>query len=262
MGRNRKSAVADRAIWESLGEMLVKENRITLEQLDNALELERSNGKSLNEILIDQGLVTAEDLAMVRSIQLNVPLIDLTQNQVQPQALELIAEDTARKHTLIPLEVADDSLVVVMADPQDIITIEDIKAQSGMRVEVAIGIPADIQEAIELNYRSSGEIKKHTSQFSPAVKEGDEVTPERIARTPITETLDLIITQAVRDEPQNNRLRIRYRIDGILHDVFSVPLGTHAPLVSRVKILAEMNISEQRRPQEGQWREGGIADTG
>jgi len=259
MGRNRKSALADREIWESLGEMLVKENRITIEQLDNALKLERSNGKSLNEILVDQGLVTAEDLAMVRSIQLNVPLIDLTKRQVQPEVLELIAEDTARKHTLIPLELADDSLVVVMADPQDIITIEDIKAQSGMRVEVAIGIPADIQEAIELNYRSSGEIKKHTSQFSPTGKEGDEVTPERIARTPITETLDLIITQAVRDrasdihiEPQNNRLRIRYRIDGILHDVFSVPLGTHAPLVSRVKILAEMNISEQRRPQEGQ----------
>ena len=259
MGKNKKSALADRVIWKSLGEMLVTENRITAEQLDNALELERKNGRKLSEILVDQGLATAEDLAMVRSIQLNVPLIDLKQHQVQPEALELITEDTARKHTLIPLEVVDNSLTVVMANPQDIITIEDIKAQSGMRVEVAIGIPSDIQQAIDLNYRSSGEIKKQISQFAPAVEEEAEVTPERIARTPITETLDLLIAQAVRDrasdihlEPQDKRLRIRYRIDGILHDVFSLPLSTHAPLVSRVKILAEMNISEQRRPQEGQ----------
>ena len=259
MGKNKKSALADRVIWKSLGEMLVTENRITAEQLDNALELERKNGRKLSEILVDQGLATAEDLAMVRSIQLNVPLIDLKQHQVQPEALELITEDTARKHTLIPLKVVDNSLTVVMADPQDIITIEDIKAQSGMRVEVAIGIPSDIQQAIDLNYRSSGEIKKQISQFAPAFEEEAEVTPERIARTPITETLDLLIAQAVRDrasdihlELQDKRLRIRYRIDGILHDVFSLPLSTHAPLVSRVKILAEMNISEQRRPQEGQ----------
>jgi len=259
MDKNKKSALANRVIWKSLGEMLVNKNRITAEQLDNAQELERKNGRKLGEILIDQGLITDEDLAMVRSIQLNVPLIDLKQHQIQPEALELITEDTARKHTLIPLEVVDNSLTLVMADPQDIITIEDIKTQSGMRVEIALGIPSDIRQAIDLHYRSSAEINKQISQFAPAVDEEAAVTPERIASTPITEALDLIIAQAVRDrasdihlEPQDNRLRIRYRIDGILHEVFSLPLSTHAPLVSRVKILADMNISEQRRPQEGQ----------
>ena len=194
------------------------------------------------------------------SIQLNVPLIDLKRHKVQPGALRLIPEDMARKHTLIPLDVVSDSLVVVMADPEDIRTIEDIKAQSKMRVEVSLGIPSDIERAIDLNYGSSSEIAKQVSQFALPVKEETAVTSELIARTPIAQTVELIITQAVRDgasdihiEPQEDRLRVRYRIDGILHDMYSLPLTAHAPLVSRVKILAEMNIAEQRRPQDGQF---------
>jgi type II secretory ATPase GspE/PulE/Tfp pilus assembly ATPase PilB-like protein len=147
-----------------------------------------------------------------------------------------------------------------MADPEDIRTIEDIKAQSRMRVEVALGIASDIEQAIDLNYRSSGEIEKQVSQYALPIKEEAEVTSELIARTPITQTLDLIMAQAVRDrasdvhlESQEDRLRIRYRIDGILHDMFSLPLSAHSPLVSRVKILAEMNIAEQRRSQDGQF---------
>ncbi|GAI94079.1 unnamed protein product, partial [marine sediment metagenome] len=229
------------------------------EQLENALELQRRQGGKLSEILMDQGLVKAEDLATVLSVQLNVPLIDLKRHMVQPNALRLIPEDMARKHILIPLDVVDDSLVVVMADPEDIRTIEDIKAQAKTRVEVALGVPSDIERAIDLNYRSSGEIERQVSQFAPLVEEEAEVTSELIARTPIAQTVDLLLTQAVRDrasdvhiEPQEDRLRIRYRIDGILHDMFSLPLSAHTPLVSRVKILAEMNIAEQRRPQDGQ----------
>jgi len=245
---------------KDLGELLVEENLITSEQLENALEFQRRQGGELSGILVNQGLVRAEDLATVLSIQLNVPLIDLKRHKIQPGALRLIPEDMARKHTLIPLDVVSDSLVVVMADPEDIRTIEDIKAQSKMRVEVSLGIPSDIERAIDLNYGSSSEIAKQVSQFALPVKEETAVTSELIARTPIAQTVELIITQAVRDgasdihiEPQEDRLRVRYRIDGILHDMYSLPLTAHAPLVSRVKILAEMNIAEQRRPQDGQF---------
>jgi len=245
---------------KSLGEMIVEENLITAEQLGNALELQRRQGGKLSEILIKQGLVKAEDLAAVLSVQLNVPLIDLKRHTVQPKALRLVPEDMARRHTLIPLDIVGDALIVVMAYPEDIRTIEDIKAQAKIRVEVALGIPSDIERAIDLNYRSSGEIEKQVSQFAPTAAEEAEVTPELIARTPVTQTLDLLIAQAVRDrasdvhiEPQEDRLRIRYRIDGILHDMFSLPLTALAPLVSRIKILAEMNIAEQRRPQDGQF---------
>jgi len=259
MDRNKGETLVNRATRKSLGEMLVEENLITAEQLENALELQRRQGGKLSEILMNQELVKAEDLATVLSVQLNVPLIDLKRHMIQPNALRLIPEDMARKHILIPLDVVDDSLVVVMADPEDIRTIEDIKAQAKTRVEVALGIPSDIERAIDLNYRSSSEIERQVSQFAPLVEEEAEITSELIARTPIAQTVDLLLTQAVRDrasdvhiEPQEDRLRIRYRIDGILHDMFSLPLSAHTPLVSRVKILAEMNIAEQRRPQDGQ----------
>jgi len=257
---NDKGEIAAKATRKSLGEMLIEQNLITTEQLDNALELQRREGGKLGEILVKQGLIKAEELAAVISVGLNVPLIDLKRHMIQPIALKLIPEDTARKHTLIPLDVVGDSLIVVMADPEDIRTIEDIKAQARMRVEVALGIPSDIERAIDLNYRSSGEIQKRVNQFAPPVVEEAKVTSELIARTPIAQTLDLLITQAVRDrasdvhiEPREERLQIRYRIDGILHDMFSLPLSTHTPLVSRVKILADMNIAEQRRPQDGQF---------
>jgi len=257
---NESVRVTDKVQRKKLGEMLVEEDLITAEQLENALELQRRQGGELSEVLVNQGLVKAEDLAAVLSVQLNVPLIDFKRHMVQPNALRLIPQDMARKHTLIPLDVVGDVLVVVMADPEDIRTIEDIKAQAKMRVEVALGIPADIEQAIDLNYRSSVEIEKQVSQFAPTVEEEAEVTPELIARTPIAQSLDLIMAQAVRDrasdvhlEPQVNRLRIRYRIDGVLHDMFSLPLSAHMQLVSRVKILAEMNIAEQRRPQDGQF---------
>ncbi len=232
---------------------------ITAEQLESALELQRQNGTKLADILVKQGVVKAEDLAAVRSVQLNVPLIDLKRHVIQPEALRLIPEDMARKHTLIPLDVVGDSLVVVMADPEDIRTIEDVKAQSKMRVEVALGILSDIERAIDLNYRS-GRIDKQISEFAPPAPEEAPSATELVPGTPITQSLDLLILQAVRDrasdihiEPQADRLRIRYRIDGILSDMFSFPLTTHTQLVSRVKILADMNIAEQRHPQDGQF---------
>jgi len=260
MDKDNGDILVGRAIRKSLGEMLVEESLITTEQLEQALEVQRREGGKLSEVLVNQGVVKAADLATVLSVQLNVPLIDLKGHMVQPNALRLIPEHTARKHTLIPLDVVGDTLVVVMADPEDIRTIEDIKAQAKMRVDVALGIPAEIERAIDLNYRASGEIEKQISQFAPAVLEEAKVTSDLIARTPIAQALDLLITQAVRDrasdihfEPQEIRLRIRYRIDGILHDMFSLPLSAYMPLVSRVKILAEMNIAEQRRSQDGQF---------
>jgi type II secretory ATPase GspE/PulE/Tfp pilus assembly ATPase PilB-like protein len=240
--------------------MFVGEGLITPEQLASALNLQKQKGGTLSEILLGQGAVKAEQLAVMLSIKLNLPLIDLKRHVIQPRALELIPEEMARKHVLIPMDIVNDSLMVVMADPEDIRTIEDVKAQARMRVEVALGVPSDIERAININYGSRGAIARQVSQYTPAGAAKTAETPAVTASTPITETLNLLITQAIKDrasdvhiEPQEDRLRIRYRIDGILHDMFAFPLSVHAPLVSRVKILAEMDISEQRRPQDGQF---------
>jgi len=250
---NRKSE-------NGLGEMLVDEHLITAEQLVNSLKLQKERGGKLSEILLEQKLVTPEELATVLSVQLNMPLIDLTRHPVQPEALHLIPESMARKHTLIPLDKVRDSLVVVMADPEDISIIEDIKAQVKMNVEVALGIRSDIELAIDLHYRSSSEIEEQVGQLASSVSDEVRDTPAPAAWTPVTHTLDLLIAQAVRDkasdvhlEPQENNLRIRYRIDGTLHNMFSLPLISSTQIVSRIKIMAGMNIAEQRRSQDGQF---------
>jgi len=250
----------DRASKKSLGEMLIEEQLITPQQLETAQAELRQKGGKLSDILLKLGMIKAEELATVLSIQLNLPLIDLKRHTIQPRALKLIPEEMARKYAFIPMDIVNDSLMVVMADPEDIRTIQDIKTQAKMRVEVALGVRSDIERAININYRSSSAIEKQVRQVSPLREQKAEEDELLTARTPIAETLDLLITQAVKDrasdvhiEPQEDRLRIRYRIDGILHDMYSFPLNIHSPLVSRVKILAEMDISEQRRPQDGQF---------
>jgi len=246
------------------GEMLVETGQITAEQLERALELQRKEKRKLGEILVEQGLVTPEEVAAGLSLQLNMPIIDLKIHVVQPNALRLVSEKLARKHTLVPLDVIDDSLIVVMADPGDIRAIEDVAATAKMRVQPAVGIPAQIQEAIDLNYRAQGEIEKQVKQFpsSPRPREETEagIFGDAAAQTPVVRTVDLLIAQAIKArasdihiEPQESRVRIRYRVDGVLHDAMSLPLSTLEPLLSRVKILAEMDIAEHRRAQDGQF---------
>jgi len=248
---------------KKLGEMLVEAGLLTPEQLDRALEEAGQLQKRLGEYLVEERLVTPEDVAMTLSLQLKLPIIDLRRHPVQPEAVRLIPEEYARRHDLIPIEVSDSVLVVVMADPANIQVLEDLKTQARMAIQSAVGILSDIREAINRNYRASGEIEEQISRVAPEVAEPaveEAVTPDLIAQTPIVRTLDLLIAQAVRDrasdihlEPQERNLRVRYRIDGILHEVQILPLSVHPPLVSRLKVMAGMNIAERRRPQDGQF---------
>ncbi len=245
---------------KSLGEILVESDLIYLDQLESALELQRSEGKDLGEVLIEQSLITPNDLAMALSIHLNMPLIDLKRHSPTPRALKKIPISTAKKHTLIPLDIVNDLLVVIMADPTDIRVIEDLQAQSRMRVEPALGVPSDIITAISLHYRASADIEKKVQEFTVTDPRTVEAETEKFGQTAVTETIDLLISQAVRDrasdlhiEPQDNQLRIRYRIDGVLHDIDILPLSAKSPLLSSMKIMAGMNIAEQHKPQDGQF---------
>ncbi len=244
---------------KSLGELLYQEGLITRERLELALKQQAVEGRTLKDILVSNNWVNPKDLAAILSVHFNLPYIDLQRHKIQPKALQLIPETIARKHNLIPLDVIRDALVVVMADPENVHIIQDLQAHIKMKIEPAIGVAADIKRAIDINYRSAAEIEKRVKEFSPAAVRETAFSEEMVARTPIAQTVDLVINQAVRDrasdihiEPQETRLRIRFRIDGTLYDMFSLPLSAHIPLVSRIKILAEMNIAENRRPQDGQ----------
>jgi len=258
-----RKASSSKQTTPDLGQMLLEAQLITPKQLEQAQELAQRQGRRLRDVLVEQGFVSSQDLVAVLSVQMNVPFIDLKRHTLQPEALKLVKEWTARKYNLVPLDIVEDELVVVMADPQDIQAINEVVAQSGYRVRPTIGIPEDICEAIDLNYQTVGEIEQEikrltlpTAEAKPA--EG-EIELSIVEGAPIVKVVDLLLHQAIRGrasdihlEPQKDRLRVRYRIDGVLHDFMSLPLEIHPALVSRIKILAGMNIAERRLPQDGQ----------
>ncbi|HTY82210.1 MAG TPA: ATPase, T2SS/T4P/T4SS family [Dehalococcoidales bacterium] len=252
--------IASQKSGASLGDSLVKMQIITAGQLQSALRLQKERGEKLSEILISEGSVRAEDLASFLSIEWNIPLIDLKAHVVQPEALQLIPEKMARQHMLVPLNIIGDALVVVMAEPDDYRAIADVFTLTGMKIEVAFANAADIRRAIDIYYRSTEEIQNKVTEYSPAKPSGAKAHTQFDVDTPITKSLDLLIEQAARDrasdihlEPQGDKLRIRYRIDGILHDVNTLPISAHAELTSRIKILAELDVARSRQAQDGQF---------
>lgn len=191
-----------------------------------------------------------------------LPRLDLTKHKVHPAVLRLVPEAVARKWDIMPLRIEDNLLIVAMADTNNLYAIEDLRALSRMEVRVLRAALMDVRGAINLHYRASGEIEKELLHILPTMPEwaeaDDRISSDLIAQAPIVRAVNLLVSQAVKDrasdihiEPQQDRLRVRYRIDGILHETLALPLSVHGPMVSRVKVLASMNIAERRRPQDG-----------
>lgn len=182
-----------------------------------------------------------------------------------PQALEAIPEAVARKYSVLPLSLENNTLLVFMADPSDIMTIEDLSIYTRKRIQPIIASAADIKEGIDYNYRGAKEPARPAGAAAPAAAAmpaaGDEkAAPEVSGDSPVARQLDNLLAEGVKArtsdihiEPDETRLRIRYRIDGILHEVASLPLTVHTGLISRIKILSDMNIADHRRPQDGQF---------
>lgn len=201
------------------------------------------------------------------------PVIDLKRYQVDAQAVRLIPEEMARKHTLIPLRQEGGHLVVAMANPGDLYAIEDLRARTSLNIKPLKASRSDIESALALHYQHAIEIERQIERIAPAVGEAEAEAAQRlsaevVSQTPIARAVELIVRQAVQDkasdihiEPQVNQLRVRYRIDGVLHDAMSLPIRVHAPVLSRIKVLSNLNIAERRRPQDGQFSitVGGVA---
>ncbi len=273
-------------------EAVMETGPISADELEATRERQQRSGKKAAETLTEPGVATAEDLARMLSLRLNIPLIDLKRHKSQPQALELIPAELARKHKIVPLDVINDALLLVMADPEDVQAMTAVANHTKMKIVPTMAIPEEVQRAIELNYGLRGEIEEQMREGTPktsaevqqAIGPKDKLSQEiaeqlrrlapkaygeetkaetlmrAVAEAPIVRAVDLLVRQAVQDrasdihiEPQNDRLRIRYRIDGILHDVASVPLDFHVSIISRIKVLAQMDIAERRRPQDGQF---------
>jgi len=243
--------------------ILAEAGIINDEQVQRVQDLQQKTSDRVEHILLQQRMVTQQQLGFFTSLQLGIPFINLRREGVKADAVKLIPETVARKYGVIPIAEKDGAIVLAMEDAKDIEAIEDLAAITKKRIEPVIATAQDIQEMIDINYRIGGELEEQLSQIPTRYRgsAGREarVSPEAIAQAPVVRAIDLLIKQAVRDrasdvhvEPQEDRVRVRYRIDGILSEVMGLPLSVHAPLLSRVKIMAGLNIAERRRPQDGQ----------
>jgi type IV pilus assembly protein PilB len=249
------------ADWQPLGELLVDRKHVTPQQLSEALIQQSASGKRVGSLLVELGALDARDLAEVLAEQLQLALVDLGEESPEPDAVALLDESIARSHSCIPMMDLDGVLVVAVADPTP--ELESLLAHATKRDITLVLAPADeIRQAIDSTYRSLTGIEDFVKAF-----EASTVATKTVALTsesaqddaPVVQVVNKIITQALRDrasdvhiEPQDERLRIRFRIDGALHDVLALPASMAPALTSRLKIMANMNIVERRRPQDGQ----------
>jgi type IV pilus assembly protein PilB len=245
-----------------LGELLVGAQLITNAQLAEALLQQSATGKRIGSLLVEEGAVDERDLAHALSDQLDIPFVDLSQQTPKVEAIAMLPESVARTSVAIPIDFDEQSVTVVVADPNDEIQ-ERLATATHRQVRLVIAPRSDVQRAIDAAYRALGNIEGYVRTFEES--DVGRRTPDASAvqaasdDAPVVQVVNLLITQALRDrasdihlEPQDKNLRVRFRIDGSLHDTVELPMAMAPALVSRLKIMAGMNIVERRRPQDGQ----------
>jgi type IV pilus assembly protein PilB len=243
-----------------LGSLLIARGLLTPEQLDAALEEQERTHRSLGRILIDQGLVSEAGLVSTLASQLGLEYVDVADYAVDPTATTLISDALARRYQALPIGWQDGRLVVAMADPSNVFAVDDIRTITGADVRMVVSTRASVIAAIDKYHRLDTDAESISAQASSTFEAEDDLTSVREVTedAPIVKLVNLLITQAVQDrasdihiEPSEHDLRIRYRIDGVLHEVMRPPKNIQSGIISRLKIMADINIAERRVPQDG-----------
>jgi type IV pilus assembly protein PilB len=255
-----------------LGEILVKEALITQDQLQKALEFQRSNGGKLGSCLTKMGFITDDDITGVLSRQYGVPSINLKFYEIDPTVIKLIPQDTASRYQVIPLSRVGSVLTIAMTDPTNVFAMDDIKFMTGFNVEPVVASESAIGEAISRFYGGAASNHEELSKMMKDLAmddqelelaadeaEMDTATLERAAEeAPIIKLVNLILTDSVKRgasdihlEPYEVEMRVRFRIDGVLQTVMAPPLRLKDAMTSRLKIMAKLDIAEKRLPQDG-----------
>ena len=260
-----------------IGELLIREEFISQEQLDAALKHQREHGGRLGSILINLGYVEDDNITSVLSRQYGVPSINLTYFEIDAEAIKLIPIEVAQKYMLVPLSRIGNTLTVATADPTNVFAMDDIKFMTGFNVEPVVASESSIQEALEKYYGTahSIELKRVYEQFAEVEKGGsidldldtefeteEELSADQLQRSseeaPIIKLVNLILSDSIKRgasdihvEPYERDLRVRFRIDGVLYNMMNPPLRLKDAMTSRIKIMAKMDISEKRLPQDG-----------
>ncbi|MBM2838165.1 MAG: Type secretion system protein GspE, partial [Deltaproteobacteria bacterium] len=254
---------------KKLGELLVDAGLISAEQLAKALANQKVNKKRIGEIIVDLKMASEMDIVQTLYFELGVDSLDLSKAIIDPMAIQLVPEKLARKFSLLPISVDGKVLTVAMLDPLDFEALDDIRFATGYKLKPVATTRTELLHAIDIHYSASDSIaeilvkdlSKEKSEVEVVVeKEGsDAATLRKESETPpVIRMVNLMISDAVKSrasdlhmEPQERRLLIRNRVDGLLNNVMELPKWIQGSIVSRVKIMARMDIAEKRTPQDG-----------
>jgi type IV pilus assembly protein PilB len=254
-----------------LGELLTKASLISQDQLKEALKLQKDTGGKLGETLIKLGFVSEEDITECLSQQFGVPSISLVHFEIDPSVIKLIPADVARKYNILPVNKTGATITIAMADPTNVFAMDDIKFMTGYNVEPVVASELGIKSAIDNYYgtTSSLELKKVMEDLQQSESADLEVLEEEedmdmaaladsAEEAPVVKLVNLILTDAIKRgasdihiEPYEKEFRVRFRIDGTLYEIMNPPLKLKDAITSRMKILAKLDISEKRLPQDG-----------
>ncbi len=253
---------------KKLGEILVEKGTITSAQLTQALAEQKKTGERLGRVLVNLDFITERELIKFLGVQMEIPPVNLDNYLIDPQIIDLVPQALAKRYILIPVFKSEDTLTVAMADPLNVFAIDDLQVRTKCKITPAVASEADILKAIDQYYgisESMEEVIKEASEEKFKTVEVEEVDLDKIEalaeEMPIIKLVNLIIMQAIKDrasdihiEPERDKLRTRYRIDGILYGAPSPPKRLQPAIVSRIKIMAGMDIAEKRLPQDGRIR--------
>jgi len=251
---------------EKLGELLLKNNLITSQQLEKALDDQKSSGGKLGDSLIKLGLVQEGELVGFLSKQYGMPSINLSEIKISPDVIKIIPNDVAIKYQVIPVSLRNSTLIVAMVDPSNIFAIDDIKFLTGHRIEPMIASESSMALSLDTYY---GTTKGLTNILQGIEAEELQIAGEEESLdignlqqasedAPVIKLVNAVFTDAVKKrasdihvEPYEKYFRIRFRIDGILYEIMRPPLKMKNAVVSRLKIMARLDIAERRLPQDG-----------
>jgi type IV pilus assembly protein PilB len=244
-----------------LGDLLVRAGAVSREAVEQAAE--STNGHRLGEVLIDLGLLSEYDVTRALSEQLHVPVVDLRSAAPEETAIALVDSSSAHAHDVLPLVFTDGALTVAVADPLDAGVQSLLRSLPVDEVRLALGVPSMLRARVNQTYPVLSAVQSDIEAFQASEEALEPLDTTEVVvdpNAPIVQVVNKIVTQALRDrasdvhvEPAENCVRVRFRIDGALKDVVELPVEMGPALVSRVKIMADMNIVERRRPQDGQF---------
>ncbi len=256
---------------KDIAEMLLEEGLITPRQLEKAIDQQKSSNESLERIIINLGYVTEKEVTEVIGKEMGVPFIDLDEVQIDMELARTVPEHLAQRYKVIPVGQENQKLALAMVDPLNVFAIDDIRLITGFDIEPMISTEESIMRAINHHFGGKSIMEVHEevtgiamSDFEDLeqIEEQDELDIGQLQKlvdeAPIVRVVNLIITQAINDkasdihiEPRVKNVCVRYRIDGVLHEVMSPPKHIQAPMISRIKIMASLDIAERRIPQDG-----------